>query len=60
MNKIMGIALILSSMYFLLNMVIGEHRGRFTLFEAFEILVHALYYLLAGYAALRLILLSGK
>ena len=53
-----GIALILASVYYLFNMVVAGQHGRFTITEAVQFIIQAFYYLLAGYAALRLLVVS--
>jgi hypothetical protein len=60
MNKVIGIALILASIYYLMNMVFAGQHAKFTIVDAILFLIKAAYYLLAAYAALRLLVASGK
>lgn len=55
MNKIIAIALILASMYYLMDMVFAGQHAKFAIMDAILFLIKAAYYLLAAYAALRLL-----
>jgi 4-amino-4-deoxy-L-arabinose transferase-like glycosyltransferase len=60
MNKIIAVALILASIYYLMGMVFASQHTKFSIVDAVLFLVKAAYYLLAAYAALRLLVGSGK
>ncbi|OGZ07229.1 MAG: hypothetical protein A2942_03905 [Candidatus Lloydbacteria bacterium RIFCSPLOWO2_01_FULL_50_20] len=59
MNKIIGIAVTLASFYFLMDSGFTGTR-LFTLMGAVKFLLHALFYLFAAYAGVRLIASSSN
>lgn len=58
MNRIVGIAIVLASAYFLLDMGIGGKK-LFTIFDAIKYLANAAFYVFTAYAGIHLIATSG-